>query len=186
VSLPPPGHDPTLRALEDADAEALYALIDRDREQLSPWLPWAAEQALSNTRDFIAAAHRQEDEGNGFQVALLHDGAIAGVVGFHAVSWAHRSASLGYWLAADRQGRGLMTTAVRRLVDHAIFEWALHRIEIRAAVGNRRSRAIPERLGFVQEGVLRQAELVQGRYLDLVVYSMLAPDWPAAGAPAPG
>jgi ribosomal-protein-serine acetyltransferase len=74
-----------------------------------------------------------------------------------------------------------MTAAVRLLVDHALTEWQLNRVEIRVAVENLRSRAIPERLGFSQEGTLRKADLVDGRYLDSVVYSMLAVDWPAAG-----
>ena len=53
----------------------------------------------------------------------------------------------------------------------------LNRVEIRAAPENRRSRAIPERLGFTEEGTLRQAERVGERYLDSAVYAMLAEDW---------
>jgi len=64
--------------------------------------------------------------------------------------------------------------AVRALVDHAFGTWRLHRVEIRAAVDNTRSRAIPERLAFTQEGVAREAEQVGGRYVDQVVYSTLA------------
>jgi ribosomal-protein-serine acetyltransferase len=75
-----------------------------------------------------------------------------------------------------------MTGAVRALVDHALRGWELNRVEIRAAPDNRRSRAIPERLGFRQEGVLRQAERVSDRYLDSVLYAMLA----SARPPAPG
>jgi ribosomal-protein-serine acetyltransferase len=74
-----------------------------------------------------------------------------------------------------------MTAAVRLLVDHALSVWQLNRVEIRAATENHRSRAIPERLGFRQQGTLRRSELVNGRYLDQVVYSMLAADWPVAG-----
>ena len=70
-----------------------------------------------------------------------------------------------------------MTGAVTALVDHAISDWDLNRVEIRASVENAASRAIPERLGFHEEGTLRQAELVDGRYHDTVVYSMLAADW---------
>ena len=69
-----------------------------------------------------------------------------------------------------------MTRAVRALVEHALLEWRLNRVEIRAAPENRRSRAIPERLGFLEEGVLREAEKVGDRYLDAVVYGMLASD----------
>jgi len=67
-----------------------------------------------------------------------------------------------------------MTEAVRVLTDHALSSWELNRVEIRAAVENTPSRAIPERLGFVEEGLLRGAERVGERQLDLVVYAMLA------------
>ena len=67
-----------------------------------------------------------------------------------------------------------MTEAVRVLVDHALTVWQLNRVEIRAATGNKPSRAIPERLGFQEEGTLRQAQLVNDQYLDYVVYSTLA------------
>jgi ribosomal-protein-serine acetyltransferase len=169
-----------LRLLDDTDAEALYAQVDRERERLSPWLPWAADETLAGVRSFITASREQEAQNNGFQVALVRDDEIIGVLGFHAISWLHRSTTIGYWLAAGHEGRGIMTTTVRALVDHAFSAWELHRVEIRAAVENHRSRAIPERLGFVQEGVLRDAERVAGRYLDEVVYSMLAPDWASA------
>jgi ribosomal-protein-serine acetyltransferase len=69
-----------------------------------------------------------------------------------------------------------MTETVRALVDHAFGVWELHRIEIAAAVDNARSRAIPQRLGFREEGVRRDAERHGDRYLDLVVYGLLATD----------
>jgi ribosomal-protein-serine acetyltransferase len=95
------------------------------------------------------------------------------------VDWRNSAGSIGYWLAADAQGRGLMTRAVAACLDHAFAAWDLHRIEIRAAPDNARSRAVPERLGFVQEGILREAERHADRFGDLVVYAMLAADWRA-------
>ena len=99
------------------------------------------------------------------------------MIGFLGVDWENRSTGLGYWLGAKLEGRGVMTDAVRELVDHALRVWMLNRVEIRVAAENQRSRAIPERLAFRQEGTLRQAERVGDRYLDAVVYSMLAADW---------
>jgi ribosomal-protein-serine acetyltransferase len=99
------------------------------------------------------------------------------MVGTHGVDWANRKTSIGYWLAGKHQGRGVMTTAVRAYVDHAFGSWKLNRVTIEASVDNARSRAIPERLGFREEGVLREVERVGGRMLDHVVYSMLAADW---------
>ena len=84
---------------------------------------------------------------------------------------------IGYWLAETHQGRGLVTTACRALVDHAFSAWTLNRVEVRAAVDNLRSRAVPERLGFTLEGTIRQAEWVNDRYVDHAVYGMLAADW---------
>jgi ribosomal-protein-serine acetyltransferase len=75
----------------------------------------------------------------------------------------------------------MITRVVRALVEHALLGWGLNRVEIRAAPENRRSRAVPERLGFRQEGVLREAERVGDRYLDSVVYGVLASAWPSTG-----
>jgi ribosomal-protein-serine acetyltransferase len=167
-----------LRLLEEADAAELYVLTDRNRAHLEPWLPWVPmTRSPADTLEFIRATRRQEAADDGSQLGLVDgDGAIAGIVGFHRIDWPNRATTLGYWLSADRQGRGLMTGAVRALVDHAFEERGLHRVEISAAVGNARSRAIPERLGFREEGVRRDAERHGDRYLDLVVYALLETD----------
>ena len=164
-----------LRLLEEADAEELYRLVERNRDYLAEWMPWAAAQTLEGTAAFVQAALRRHADRNGFEMGLILDERIVGAAGFAGIDWVARATSVGYWLAEGHQGRGLMTRAVRALVDHAFGELELHRVEIQAAEGNRRSRAVPERLGFRQEGILREAECVGGRYLDVVVYGLVAP-----------
>jgi ribosomal-protein-serine acetyltransferase len=166
-----------LRPLEPGDAEPIYALVDADRRRLAEWLPWAAEQTLAATRTFIAESRAQQERDDGFQAVIVCDGEIAGIAGFHRIDRLNRATTIGYWLASRHEGEGVMTAAVRALIDHAFATWGLHRIAIEAAVENRRSRAIPERLGFTEEGVLREAELVGERFLDAVIYSLLAPEW---------
>jgi ribosomal-protein-serine acetyltransferase len=172
-----------LRLLEESDAAELYALTDRNRRHLEPWLPWVpVTRSADDSLQFVRATRRQVADNDGLQLAIVLDGRIAGVVGFHRVDWVNRATSIGYWLTADRQGRGTMTAAVRALVDHAFGTWALQRVEIAAAVGNGRSRAVAERLGFREEGVRREAERLAERFVDHVVYAMLASEWRAARA----
>lgn len=165
-----------IRPLEAGDAAELYALVKANPD-LDEWMPWAAEQDLAATERFIAAAEEQLRDGKGFQAALEPEGEIVGVVGLHAIDWVNRNTSIGYWLAEGARGRGLMTTAVSALLDHAFGELELHRIEIHCAPENQPSRAIPERLGFREEAHLRETELVGGRYLDSVVYGILTEEW---------
>ncbi len=89
----------------------------------------------------------------------------------------NRSASIGYWLDAAFEGRGIATRCCRAMLDYAFGEMAMHRVEIRCATHNERSCAIPARLGFTREGVLREAEWVHDGYHDLVVWSMLSGEW---------
>jgi ribosomal-protein-serine acetyltransferase len=114
---------------------------------------------------------------DGFQAAVVQGGRIAGMIGYVSVDWDRRVTGIGYWLGAEFQGQGTTTAAVRLLTGHALVKWDLNRVEIRAASENRRSRAIPERLDFREEGILPDAEIVGGRRLDRVTYSMLAADW---------
>jgi ribosomal-protein-serine acetyltransferase len=163
-----------LRILEEQDAEELHALVERNRDYLAEWMPWAADQTFERTLNFIRTTVRRHAENNGFELALVLDGRIIGALGLSSVDWVSRATSIGYWLDEEHRGRGLMTRAVQALVEHAFAEMGLHRVEIRAAEENHRSRAIPERLGFEREGVLREAERVGGRYHDLVVYGKIS------------
>ena len=163
-----------LRLLEDSDAPELYSVIAASRDYLARWMPWAAGQTLDDTVAFIRRTRKQLLDNEGFQTAIVENHRIIGMVGFHSVSWERRSTSIGYWLAESAQGRGVMTRAVRALLDHAFSGWRLQRVEIRAAVDNLSSRAVVERLGFTQEGVARRAERIGNRYLDQAIYSLLA------------
>lgn len=165
-----------LRELRADDAEELFALVQANQPHLAPWMPWAAEPRLEDTRTYIAGALAQRARNDGFGSVVLDGGAIIGSMGFHRIDWPNRSTTMGYWLAADRQGAGIMTAAIRALVAHAFDVWELHRVEIEAAPHNARSRAIPERLGFTEEGVRREAERHGERYGDLVLYGLLASD----------
>jgi ribosomal-protein-serine acetyltransferase len=173
--------DSYLRLLEEADARELHALIEANRAYLAPWLPWAAGQTFDDTVEFIRGTQSQARANEGFQAAIVTEQGIVGVIGYVNLDWGNRSTRVGYWLDEEQQGRGTMTAAVRLLVDRALTVWRLNRVEIIVATENRRSRAIPERLGFREEGTLRQFQLVGGRYLDCVSYSMLAADWRAVG-----
>jgi ribosomal-protein-serine acetyltransferase len=174
----------TLRRAEEADAEELHAVVEANRAYLARWMSWAGSQTLEGTREFLRACDRQHAENQGLQTVIVEDVAIIGTVSFHRVDWQNRSASVGYWLVEAAQGRGTMTAAVRTMTDYGVRIWRLNRIEIRAAVENHRSRAIPARLGFTQEGVLRQAERIGDRFVDHAVYGMLAQDWLAQDSPA--
>jgi len=167
--------------LELRDADELFELTDRNRPYLRNWLPWLDKIIRpQDTRAFIRAAQSQESQNNGTQLAIRLDGRIAGIVGHHQIDWRNRLTSLGYWVGEEFQGRGLVTSASRALVGQAFNQAKLNRVEIRCAVGNDRSRAIPSRLGFREEGLLRDAEWLYDHFVDHIVYAMLARDWAAA------
>lgn len=174
--VPKVGEEIELRQFEERHAEELFALIEQNRRRLY-WLP--ASHSLEDTRKFIRHWLEKSAESKGFKAGIWCGGALAGAVGFNNIDWQNKSVSLGYWLAAPFEGRGFVTQSCRVLIDHAFGGLGLNRVEIRCAAGNRRSRAIPERLGFTMEGVLRQAEWVGGRKDDQVVYGLLAGEWEA-------
>jgi ribosomal-protein-serine acetyltransferase len=167
-----------LELLEERHAEELFAVTDANRAHLRRWLPWLdATSSPGDTSAFIRSTRRQLLDNNGFQTAIRFRGDLVGVVGHHGVNWSNRSTSLGYWLAEAAQGRGIMTEAVRACVQHAFDTLKLNRVEIRCAVENIRSRAIPERLAFQREGTIRQAEWLYDHFVDHAVYAMLASEW---------
>ncbi|MCP1133523.1 GNAT family N-acetyltransferase [Paenibacillus polysaccharolyticus] len=89
----------------------------------------------------------------------------------------NRKAEIGYWLGQEYEGNGLITKAVNVLIEHAFEQLGLNKVEIGAATDNRRSRAIPEKLGFQREGELRDYEFLNGRFLHRVMYGLRTEEW---------
>lgn len=171
-------HETELRILERRHAEDLFRLTELNRMYLRQWLTWPDDiLSLDDSRRFIRSGLRQFADNDGFQAGIWYQGFLVGCLGFHGVDWSNRNTEIGYWLDRASTGQGIMTRCVRSMVDYIFDVWHLHRVEIRCAAGNLRSRAIPERLGFTQDGVLRDEMWLHDRFVDHVVYSTLANEW---------
>jgi len=167
-----------LRPLELHHAEDLFALIESNRTYLRRWLPeWDVQKSLDDCKAVIRSSIEQWATNGGSTLGIWWQGHLAGVIGAGNIDWENRSTMIGYWLGESYQGKGLMTGACRALVDYLFFELKLHRVEIRCATVNPRSCAVPMRLGFSKEGVLRQAQAFDDHYLDIEVYGLIAEDW---------
>ena len=112
-------------------------------------------------------------QGKALHITIFYQDKISGVVGFNQIDCVNNIGYAGYWLGQEYNGKGIMTKSVKELIEIGHNYYSLHRIDIRCAVENSRSRAIPERLGFQNEGIIRHAEKVYGKYLDYVVYGLL-------------
>jgi ribosomal-protein-serine acetyltransferase len=167
-----------LRLLDVGDAEALFALVDRNRAHLRQWLPWVDyTRTIEDSRMFRLEGLERFAENGSFEAGIWYKGELAGVIGLHRIAWAERKTSIGYWLGEEFQGKGLMTMACRAVIRHAFEDMDLNRIEIKVAIGNFRSRAIPQRLGFTHEGVLRDDGWLYDHHVDHDVFSLLRREW---------
>lgn len=171
-------NDLSLKLMELDDAEQLFNLTDASRTYLREWLPWVdGTTTVDDSRGFIEHTIQGFEEKRSMSLAVRYNGKMVGTAGFNNLDWSNKVAYIGYWLGEDYQGNGIMTRVARALTDYAFTELDFNRVDIRAAFENTKSRSIPERLGFVEEGQIRQAEWLYDHYVDHVVYGMLANEW---------
>ena len=177
--------DAALVLLEERHAAEIYQVVNRDRDYLSEFLPWVdMTHSPADIAQFIRRALEQFARNEGFHAGILLGQRICGFIGLKPIDWLNKKVEIGYWLAEDCQGKGLMTDACRAVIDYAFAQWKLHRVEIRVAVGNRKSSAIPQRLGFALEGVQKHAQRHRNDWFDIEMYGLIADQWP--GAPGSG
>jgi len=173
-----------LKLLEERHAAEIFAVVDRERAYLREWLPWVDPTTeVDHTREFIKSTLLQFANNEGLVAGIWRRDEFAGIIGTHKIDWLNRKVEIGYWLASKFQGRGIVTSACRALTGHAFEGWGLNRVEIHCAVGNEKSCAIPKRLGFQLEGVLREGQFLHGRYLDGNISAMLSREWKKISLP---
>jgi len=175
-----------LRPPRRTDAGALHEAIAETLPQLIRWLPWARPgHSRLDTRRYLRGARLGWSRRNAFEfiVAELESERIVGVTSLHRVDWTRRCAGLGYWIRAGAQRRGFALEAARASALYGLHRLGLHRLELHIALANAASHAVADRLGARREGIARDAEIVDGRYLDHVQYALLSTDpelsdWP--------
>jgi ribosomal-protein-serine acetyltransferase len=166
-----------LAIVEQRHAQELSELIEANRAHLRPWLNWIDQRrTVADAASYITLCLRQFALNQGFHAGIWDKGKLCGMINWHGIDWPHRATSLEYWLAASHQGRGIMTASCRAMLAHGFGTLGLHRVSIRCAVENRRSRAIPERLGFKFEGICRESEWLHDHFVDHAIYGLLRTD----------
>lgn len=137
------GDDLELRLLEERHAQALFEVIDRDREDLRTWLPWVdGSRSAEDIAGFIRSVRQEFADDHDLTCGIWHHGHPVGTIGLR-LNPPDRAAEIGYWLARDARGQGIMTRATRALITYAFDELGLHRIVVRCAPCNRASSPSP-------------------------------------------
>jgi ribosomal-protein-serine acetyltransferase len=167
-----------LELTAEKHTKALYDAVDNNREHLSEFLPWVDNiQSIDDFHSYIKNCELLYQQGKEVSFVIILDEVPVGRIGLHHLNIQNKNAAIGYWLTKNAEGKGIISRSCKVIITYAFQELGLHRIEIKAAVDNLRSQAIPKKFNFTKEGILRQAELVNNKFLDLVLYSMISNEW---------
>ncbi|MBI2443595.1 MAG: GNAT family N-acetyltransferase [Candidatus Levybacteria bacterium] len=170
--------DIELKHFVSSDAGMLFQLIDKNRAHIGEWLWWVSgTTSVTQIEEKIKAWAEKENKGENAAFGIWYKDALAGVISFDSIVKEYKNAEIGYWLDEGHQGKGIVTESCKLLIDYGFKELGLHRIEIRCTVGNEKSCAIPERLGFTKEGLARESGLLNGKFVDHIWYSLLVDEW---------
>lgn len=170
--------DLTLRQIELADAERLFAVVDGNRRALLPWMRWVNEVTdVDVLRSHIRQWLTQTAETGCMSLGVELDGELVGVVFHIRPDQVNNVVEVGYWLGESARGRGVATRAVKKMLNITFNELGFNRVNIRIAPQNKPSLALAERLGLKPEGVCRQAWKVGDEYWDAVEFGVLAGEW---------
>lgn len=168
-----------LSPVEPQDASDLWLAVDSSRTHLERWLPWVPFNTdLDASWRYCEASATDWDNSRALRFSIRERASrrFLGVVGLESLAHLHQSAELGYWLRADAARRGYMTEAARATAVWAFRRLNAHRIRVAAATDNIASLGVIRKLGFRFEGVAREAERCQGRWLDHALFAVLATD----------
>lgn len=167
-----------LRTLQPVDAQELFSVVQASREHLRKWLPWVDMTTnAEHSMQFIHQSIVNQNNQSAMVLAVTYKQQIIGTIGMH--DWDHglNKAQLGYWIAKDFEGKGIMNNCLKGFISFLFGKVGLNKIEIQFIVSNKRSAAVAEKLGFKIEGIIRQGHILNGVYHDIVITGMLKTEW---------
>lgn len=170
--------DIILKKISEVSASRIFNSIHQSRDHLRPWLPFVDQtQSVNDTRNFIKSVQNNKCLKKDMVFEIWHLNEFAGLIALKEIDYANLKVEIGYWLDQQKTGKGIMIRSCKCLIDYVFKELKLNRVSIKIAIGNRKSTAIPLGLDFYQEGIEKNGELINNKFHDLLVFSMLKKDW---------
>lgn len=191
--------------LHPEDAEKLFKLVERNRSRLRPWIPASALpesvsaarrliiesffNSLSHSVDLLAEYPEYYQELDEYlppvhpplEMGIWAKGILVGQLMLVRLQDNFSAAEFGYWIDGEKEGQGIVTRCVGGLMDYAIDNMGIERFMIGCAADNRRSSAIPERLGYRLLARVPDAELVGDLVYDRLIYEICSTTWNEQG-----
>jgi|WetSurMetagenome_2_1015567.scaffolds.fasta_scaffold188561_3 ribosomal-protein-serine acetyltransferase len=167
-----------LESIKMTLAPIIYTAIENNRIFLKKWLPFVDQtRSLIDTEAFIKSVLDIPFDERDNVYSIWYKGEFAGLIAYKDTDRMNSKTELGYWLIEKMQGNGVITKSVLKLMEFAFQNLSINRIQIKVAIGNFKSSAIPKRLNFQFEGIERNGEKHFNDFLDLEVYSYLKCEW---------
>ncbi|EXJ23241.1 Ribosomal-protein-L7p-serine acetyltransferase [Alkalibacterium sp. AK22] len=168
----------SLKLTMPKDSAELFELIEVSRAHIGEWMSWVHQiKSQQDVQDSIEQNLIELSKQKGMHCLIVFRGKIIGSASLKYFDWDVRSAEIGYWISPAHEGKGVMSQTAQALTDYGFEYYKLNKIEIWAAEENVRSRSIPERLGFVLEGMRRANERINGRSHNMMIYGLLRSEW---------
>ena len=168
-----------LRPYRSGDVDHLYQAVRESITEMSPWMPWChADYSIEESRAWVESRAEAWEKGTEYDFAITdaRDGFFLGGCGLNHIDQANRIANLGYWVRTSRAKKGVASAAARLLAQFGLGKLELNRIEIMAAVGNKASQRVAEKVGAKREGILRNRRVVRDQVYDTVMFSLISKD----------
>lgn len=166
-----------IELIEEKHTQSIFDMVNENRNHLRPWLPFVDRmQTVDFTQNFVRGTMQRNKEGIEYAYVIFKNDKMVGRIGIYKIDAQNSIGEIGYWIIEDFQGQGIVTKSCKGLIDFCFNNLKLNRIEIKCGTENLRSKTIPEKLNFTKEGVMRQAELLYDKFIDLNLYSLLKAD----------
>jgi ribosomal-protein-alanine N-acetyltransferase len=172
------GKGVVLRPLRKSDGDALYRHV-RDPE-IARWIPSLPRPyRRKDMDDFLKLVAKYTKSGlwHIFAIRRIDLDEPIGLVGVHRDSVRWPKAEIGYWLGKSHRGQGITTQAVRLAIGYAFDKLRLHRLSVNHPEPNDASRRVIEKCWFRREGMSREVLFRAGKWLNLVNYGLLEPEY---------
>lgn len=163
-----------LELITKEHAHPIFELANTDRDYLKQWLSWVDNMhSVKFIENFIDGSISRNQNNTEFAFVIKKDKRVIGRIGVYKIDQQNKIGEIGYWIGQQFQGQGIVQKATKRVMDFCWKELQLNRLEIKCASQNVKSQYIPSKLGFEQEGILKEAELLYGVFHDLVIFAMI-------------